>query len=175
MRRLRWLVAQHGTRLALTAGLALLAGSAVVQWRWLLPLESAAQQARHPRPGTPAQMSPASDDESPRARLGRFYAQLPSQAGHVEQLERVHAIAQQLGLELIQAEYRRDAQPGRPLERYRMDVSLQAGYPSVRSFVGEVLRSVPAASLDRAQFERTSIGDAAVRVQLSFSFYRVAR
>jgi hypothetical protein len=92
----------------------------------------------------------------------------------VRQLMQMYEIAQQQGLELTQADYRWDAPEGRRLERYRVEVSLTASYVAVRGFVGEVLRSMPAASLDLVQFQRPAVEQGAIRAQLAFSFHRAA-
>jgi Tfp pilus assembly protein PilO len=173
MTRLLWLVRQRGTALMAITGLVLLLGAILVQWQWLGP--AAPPPAVEPTQRQAASAAQAAEAAAtPRAQLDRFYAQLPGEADLVRQLMQMYEIAQQQGLELTQADYRWDAPEGRRLERYRVEVSLTASYVAVRGFVGEVLRSMPAASLDLVQFQRPAVEQGAIRAQLAFSFHRAA-
>lgn len=102
--------------------------------------------------------------------LRRFYSLFPAAAGLTDELERLHALARRSGLDLAQGEYRLERRPT-GLWAYRVALPARGTYAQFRDFVGAVLKSMPAASLDALRFERKRAAETELEGQLRLTLY----
>jgi hypothetical protein len=102
--------------------------------------------------------------------LRRFYSLFPPVASMTDELEGVHRLARQAGLELAQGEYRLE-RPAYGLWAYRLVLPVRGGYGEVRQFVAALLRDMPTASLEALRFERKKAADAQLDAQLRITLH----
>jgi len=174
--RLAWMLRRYGAALALALGALLVAAALALQWFEVLPLEERvlALRARDeaPRDAALDRLGRALDGpDTPRTQLASFYAHFQRDEDLPRKLERVHAVARQLGVEMKRADYRLVSQPERKIDRYQMVVPIRGDYPTVRAFVTAVLREQPTLSLDQIQLQRKDIADGALDTQITFTFH----
>jgi hypothetical protein len=102
--------------------------------------------------------------------LRRFYAQFPPVTSMTDELERVHSLARDANLRLMQGEYRLDRR-GAGLVAYRVTLPVRGTYGHIRSFVGVVLEKMPTASVDALRFERKKASDARIDAQVRLTLH----
>jgi hypothetical protein len=176
MKRIAWLLRRRGGSIALVLGTLLAAGALALQWFAVLPLEErvAALQASEAarRDGALERLNQALDSpDTPQKQLEHFYRHFARDEDLPRQLERVHAVARDFGLEMKRADYRLASHPDRKIDRYQMVMPIRGDYPTIRAFVTAVLREQPTLSLDQIELQRKDIADGALDSQITFTFF----
>ena len=107
---------------------------------------------------------------SPLTQLHNFYAAFPARSTLPDALMTLHRIADHNGLRDTRADYRDTAETGTPLVRVKIEIPVTGSYASIRSWIAELLKTLPSLTLDGLELRRTDIGkpqlDARVRFQL---------
>jgi len=102
--------------------------------------------------------------------LRRFYALFPSERQLTDQIETLHKLARNSGLDLQQGEYRLERRAS-GLWAYRVTVPARGSYVQFREFIGQVLKNMPIASLDALRFERKKAVESQLEGQLRLTIY----
>jgi hypothetical protein len=110
-------------------------------------------------------------DAATRARV--IEAMLRGQASFESQYQRLIEIGARRGIELPRAEYVTTADEPGGMVRVQVSLSIAARYPEFRSFIEEVLRTLPAASLDQFSVKRDNVAQAQVEVLVRMSFWAI--
>ncbi len=117
----------------------------------------------------------ASAPQTPAQRLALFYTRFPGRSDIPDQLQKIYAAAKEQGLELEEGDYRL-AQGGEgALAQLQISLPVRGSYPQIRKFVDVALADDPTLALDRIEFERQKIGDAALQVKVRLTLYFGAR
>ena len=136
----------------------------------LAPLEEHAREERlaleRLRNRTPYQ--PVSNGRE--EELQRFYALFPPVAQLGAEVERLHTLARQSGLELAQGEYRLERR-AEGLWAYRITLPVRGSYSQFRGFLSAVLAGMPVASIDALRFERKKALDAQLEAQVRLTIH----
>lgn len=159
-----------------TAGLALLAGALTLEFTKNRPLgaelatlQQGVVESVRISVAAPA-LQPAADMAQPGP--ARAMEVLLSRHGSFEpQYQRLIEIATSRGIELPRAAYVTTLDEAGGLRRVQVSLSLAAGYPQFRSFIEEVLRTLPAVSLDQFAVKRDTVSQGQVDVMVQFSFW----
>lgn len=162
MKQWRWLLevwaVRHG--LWLLPAMALLLG-AIAAWLVWLPAEQA--RLAHSRLALADQLAlkraPVQGSARPQT--------LPTPGEASASVQRLFALAQQYGLTIAQADYRR--QDSGTAGRWQVQVPASGSYPQVRYFV-RAAQGIPGLSLDELNLQRGS-GGAAVEARMLFSIW----
>ena len=107
----------------------------------------------------------------PAEQITAFYASFPVMDSTPHWLARIQQAAKANGLALPSGEYRVDRHAEQRLARYQITLPVNGSYTQMRGFIGEVLRDVPAASLDDVQFKRDSGTGSRLEVRIRLSLY----
>lgn len=104
-------------------------------------------------------------------QLKSFLDSLPDLSNARSETLRLHASAQEHGLQLESGEYRllRDETP--TIARYQLRLQVRGSYVAIRGFLAEVLESLPAIGLDEFLLTRENIGADEVTARLQFSLF----
>jgi Tfp pilus assembly protein PilO len=113
----------------------------------------------------------ARDKPGSAEQLATFYAFFPAPRSSPEWLGKIHAAAQAKGLQLNVGEYKLERRPDSKIARYQITLPVQGTYAQVRSFVGEVLKAVPAAALDDITLRRESVDSPKVEARIRLTLY----
>ena len=113
----------------------------------------------------------ASAPASRRSQLSNFYAFFPLTENVPELLGRVYRAANQNQLLLEKGEYKLSREADFHLARYEITVPVSGDYARVRSFVNEVLQTVPSAALDELSLKRESIDRPELEARVRFSLF----
>ena len=176
MTRLRWMtrhtVAVLGWQGVGGIGLAL---SALLFFATIVaPMEASLDQIRSqaalPRRTTDAnaQSLQASD---PARQLNALYNAFPADDALPGLLAKLHEIAMAHGVALQQADYRGANERGRQIGQYRISVPSTTTYPQLKSFLADVLATLPNLSLDELSLQRRAPAEARIEVQMQFTLY----
>ena len=162
MTNLRWRLevwaVRHG--LWLLPGVAVL-GAALAAWFIWLPMQTTA--LHHARMAlADARRAPRMQAQQPAAP-----APLPPAAMAADSVQRLFALARQHGLNVVQAEYRRQ-DVGR-VGRWQVQMPASGSYPQVRYFL-RAAQNVPGLSLDEVGLHRNGTGGS-VEARLLFSIW----
>jgi Tfp pilus assembly protein PilO len=107
-------------------------------------------------------------------QLRTFYEFFPHYSSVPDWLSRINAAAQSTGLSLDLGEYSMVQERGARLARYQLTLPLKGNYRQIRGFIGEVLREVPAASLDDISFRREAIGSQVLDTRIKLTLFVAA-
>jgi hypothetical protein len=77
-------------------------------------------------------------------------------------------------LTLDLGEYSMVQERGSRLARYQITLPLKGNYAQIRSFIGEVLREVPASSLDDIALKREAIGSPLLDARIKLTLFVAA-
>lgn len=102
--------------------------------------------------------------------LRRFYALFPPVAQLTDEVQRLHTLARDSGLDLSQGEYRLERRAS-GLWAYRVTLPARGNYRQFREFIGQVLKNMPIASLDALRFERKRAVESQLEGQLRLTIY----
>jgi Tfp pilus assembly protein PilO len=124
---------------------------------------AALERLRSRTPYQPVAMSGRGEE------LRRFYNLFPPAGELTGEMQRLHRLARNAGLDLAQGEYRLERRAS-GLWTYRVTLPVRGSYLQLRDFVGAVLKEMPIASIEALRFERKKAAemqlDAQVRVRL---------
>lgn len=113
----------------------------------------------------------ARSDVATRAR--QIEAMLLGQAAFESQYQQLIEIAARHRIELPRAEYVTTVDEPGGMVRVQVSLTVATRYPQFRSFIEEVLRTLPAASLDQFSVRREHVAQAQVEVLVRMSFWAV--
>lgn len=108
---------------------------------------------------------------SPIGQLEAFYQQFPTENAVPDSLEKMIKLAQSKGLNPKQAAYRIIKNNPGELLSYQIALPIKGAYPSIMTYVFELLATTPNLSLDNVSFQRQKIGDAAIEATLKMTLY----
>jgi len=157
---LRWqleVAALRHTMWALPGALALLL--ALAAWAWWVPAQQGARDE--------AFAALAAARAVPRPVAQAAPPRLPDALEADEAVQRLLALASEHGLQVVQADYRRQ-QSGR-LGRWQLQVPAAGSYPQVRYFL-RAAHAVPGLSLDELAIQRGTAGGVDARMLFSIWF-----
>lgn len=123
------------------------------------------------RAATPTVPTRLPSDSTTRAR--EIEAMLRNQGSFESQYQRLIEIAARRGIELPRADYVTTTDEAGGILRVQVSLSIAARYPQFRSFIEEVLRTLPAASLDQFSVKRDNVAQAPVEVLVRMSFWAI--
>jgi Tfp pilus assembly protein PilO len=107
---------------------------------------------------------------SPQTQLANFYAAFPARSALPDALMTLHSVASRNGLHDTRADYRDTPETGTPLVRVRIEIPVTGSYAAIRSWIAELLQTLPTLTLDGLELRRSDMGkaqlDARVRFQL---------
>lgn len=136
---------------------------ALAAWIWWVPAQQAARDE--------AQAALAAQRAMPAAAARVAPPRLPDAAQADEGVQRLLALAAEHGLQVVQADYRRQ-QTGR-LGRWQLQVPAAGSYPQVRRFLRAV-QGIPGLSLDELAIQRGGAGGVDARMLFSIWFSSAA-
>lgn len=110
-------------------------------------------------------------EATPAEQLATFYAFFPRPASTPQWLARIYAAAATHGIALEAGEYKLDRKPGERLGRYEIVLPVKGSYARIRSFVAEVLATVPAAVLEEVDLRRESAQSARLDARVRLTLY----
>jgi hypothetical protein len=113
------------------------------------------------------------EQQSPSVMLEKFYAFFISNQSVTDKLAEIFSLAEANGLELRQGEYKLKSEKSVRLVQYQIAIPARGGYLQIRTFISQVLKKIPTASLDQIRFERKRAGDANVEAEIKFTLYMV--
>jgi len=102
--------------------------------------------------------------------LMQLHERFPPLESLTAQVERLHRIGRNSGLQLQQADYRLEVPPA-GLVAYRVSLPVRGEYKALRTFVGAVLKEMPVAAVERVRFERKKPGDAQLEAQIQLTLF----
>jgi len=156
------------------AGLALIVCALVVFVSTLMPMHARINEAKadvdalraklRAAPSTPG--SAASGD-----RLSNFYAFFPPLSSTPQWLQRIYGLAEAQGLRLEAGEYKLVRERDLRLSRYEVNLPVRGSYGQIREFVAQVLKEVPASSLDELSMKRDDPGLPTVDARIKLTLY----
>lgn len=111
------------------------------------------------------------DTAGPAEQLATFYAFFPRQTSTPQWLARIYAAAAAKGVALESGDYKLDRKPGEHLARYEIVLPVKGSYSQIRSFVAEVLATVPAAVLEEVNLRRDSVQNPRLDARVRFTLY----
>jgi Tfp pilus assembly protein PilO len=107
-------------------------------------------------------------------QLRAFYDFFPQYESLPGWLSRVNKAARGAGLNLDVGEYSMAQERGAKLARYQLTLPVKGSYGQIRGFIGEVLREIPASSLDDVSLKREKIGSEALDARIKLTLYLAA-
>ena len=176
MTRLRWMTRHSLAFLGWqgVAGLGLALGALLSFAAVVAPMEASLDhirsQAALPRKAkdTTAQSLQAID---PATQLNALYNAFPADDALPGLLAKLHEIGKAHGVALQQADYRATDERGRQIGQYRISVPSTTTYPQLKSFLADVLATLPNLSLDQLSLQRHDPAEATIEVQMQFTLY----
>lgn len=181
MNRLAWIAKRWLVRVGWpgAVGLGLLAFAAAfyasavarrVEERTALKAQAEELRARYRM----AQARPDAVKPGKERQLRTFYEFFPHYSSLPDWFARINAAAQTMGLSLDLGEYSMVQERGARLARYQLTFPLKGNYGQIRGFIGEVLREVPASSLDDISLKRETIGSELLDARIKLTLYLTA-
>jgi len=152
-------------------GIGVLIACAAFHAGTLLPAqrELAAQRAALERLRARGPFQPLAADRL-AGELERFRGLFPPVEALGGQVELLHRLARNSGLELAQGEYRLERR-ATGLWAYRVSLPARGTYPQVRGFVAAALEALPTASLDALRFERKRANERLLDTQIRLTLH----
>lgn len=106
-----------------------------------------------------------------RGQVANFYAFFPLTSNVPELLGRINRAANEHQLTLQKGEYKLSREPDFRLARYQVTLPVRGGYTTVRSFVNDVLETVPYAALEELTLKRESIEQPELESRVRFTLF----
>ena len=110
-------------------------------------------------------------DETAGKRLAVFYASLPDPKGMLDAVEIIHRAAKANGVKLATGEYRLVREGSAKLLRYQITLPARASYPMLRTWIAEVMNTVPTVALNDISFKREDVGSEAVEASVRLTLF----
>ncbi len=174
--RAGWSVAHWRHGWCGTVALAILACAASVELAKNRPLRAELSALSLGASGSRRVVAPAvpnrpPNDAAPRARV--IEAMLLGQPAFESQYQQLIEIAARHKIDLPRAEYLSTVDEPGGMVRVQVSLAVATRYPQFRAFIEEVLRNLPAASLDQFSVRREHVAQAQVEVWVRISFWAV--
>ena len=96
---------------------------------------------------------------------------LRAQGSFETQYRQLIELASARGIELPRADYATTWEESGGVRRVQVSLSMATRYPALRSFIEEVLRTLPAVSLDQFSVKRDNVAQGQVEVLVRMSFW----
>lgn len=112
-------------------------------------------------------------DDAEASDLAKFYARFPSQEAWPDALDQLLKTAAQHALVVQQGDYTVARAPAGKLVRFEVLLPLQGSYPQVRAFLRALAHDVPGMALENVRFERRSVADPVLDVELRLVLFLV--
>jgi len=106
---------------------------------------------------------------SEREQLDRFVGAFPPLSQNARDMNELFNSASQAHVALTKGDYALRTEAGSPFVVYTVTLPLRDGYPAIKAFAAEVLRTLPHASLDELRVARNDAGDATLDASLRFT------
>lgn len=168
-----WLCFQrHRQGLAAVLGLLLLAAALAARWLLVDPAQARGMQVLAENQAlrqTLARRSAAPPDAAARSLAA--LEGLPAADQALQAVARMHRSAAAHGVVLAQGEYRIQRDAGARWWRYQIHLPAHAPYPPLRSWIAEVMNTVPGAALDEVSLRREDAGQADLDARVRFTLY----
>ncbi|MDR6859202.1 GspMb/PilO family protein [Variovorax guangxiensis] len=175
--RTRWMVRRVWAH---AEGLAFASAAALALWIGLLFIVN--KPLRHEidalRANAVSQTVAATEAAVPRAappgspeRVDAFLAFLPPVDVREQQLQTLHALAEESGVALSRIEYAHSGLHHLPVRRLSMQMSVVAGYSPYRKFLHSLLAGMPNLAIDRIAMEKSPEQPESLVVRLDASLY----
>jgi hypothetical protein len=103
--------------------------------------------------------------------LRDFYAFFPTIDSSPFWIKELVQIATQYGIEISGSDYRMVQEKEWALARYEMAMPIRAGYPQVRAFIADTLRTIPAMALVDVVIKRQGVESELLEASLKFNLY----
>jgi Tfp pilus assembly protein PilO len=115
-----------------------------------------------------------SNAEQVETSAGAFLKQLPRSESLPQELQTIFDTAEGYGLLLDEVAYSKVRKQDERLERYHVDFAIDAPYPNIRIFLGEIMAAIPSAALNQLALTRDEVqsGDVHARVRLTLFLVR---
>jgi Tfp pilus assembly protein PilO len=176
MTRLRWMwrLAMESLGWQGTMGVGLFLGALYIFAIMVAPMEARLEdtraQAARPRKATDvsAQATRVAD---PATQLSELYGAFPGDDALPGLLAKLNEIGRAHGVALQQADYRASEGRDRQIGQYRISVPSVTTYPQLKSFLADVLASLPNVSLDQLSLQRHAPAETTIEVQMQFTVY----
>ena len=155
-------------------GFGLMLGALYVFATMVVPMEARLEdtraQAGRPRNATdvPTQATRVAD---PATQLNELYRAFPGDDALPGLLAKLNEIGRAHGVALQQADYRANDDRARQIGQYRISVPSVTTYPQLKSFLAEVLATLPNVSLDQLSLQRRAPTEPTIEVQIQFTVY----
>jgi hypothetical protein len=144
----------------------LLAGAAAL---WPLALQPA--QARLERARMQLAAAHAAAPRAVRAVAAAPYGRLWREERFPDVLAQALAGAAECGLRLDEGAYRVTRESAAQLARYQILLPVRGDYAQLRRYLAGLNASLPGLALERVQFERPKVGDAALEARLALVLF----
>jgi hypothetical protein len=148
-------------------GIALLAGTAVLQFSTRAPLAAETSRLREELAALPA----AAPERARRAEVAHGVTRLPARAELPQVLKGIVAEAEKAGVALPSGKYETAVTRAGGIVRYQVTLPVNGQYRQVRAFIAAVLDDVPNAALSGLALQRRAIGDAAVDANVRITLF----
>jgi hypothetical protein len=103
--------------------------------------------------------------------LLKFYDQLGDHGHAEQQINTLHAIAENYGLKIKKAQYKYTFSTEGQYYVYQIVFPIKGLYPDIRMFVEDFLSTLPFSSLDQIKFKRNNSSDESVDATIQFSLF----
>lgn len=103
--------------------------------------------------------------------LHDFYAFFPAIDSSPFWIKELVQVATQHGIEISGSDYRMVWEKEWVLARYEMAMPIRAGYPQVRAFIADTLRTIPAMALVDLVIKRQGVESDLLEASLKFNLY----
>lgn len=137
----------------------------------MLALQYATERSLRDALSRPPKAPIAAVADPQQLRYDAFRENLGEYAYSEQQLKTYFASAAKYGVVLSQGDYHLEALAPAHLALYRIQLPVKGSYSAIRSFVEDVLITIPFASLDQINFKRDGIAAAQIEAKLSFTLY----
>jgi len=169
--RARYLLYCHGWPLA--AGLLLALLSLALHGLGVVPMrERLAELRLEQRALVAKRAQPDASVKSVQGSVDALKQRLADEPGTLAAIATLHEAARIHGVVLARGEYRVVTETKTPWQRYQITLPARGAYPAMRSWLAEVMQSVPAASLDELGLRRELASEPVVEARVRLTIYR---
>jgi Tfp pilus assembly protein PilO len=109
---------------------------------------------------------------APSQKVEAVYQFLDKDTETTDWLAKLYGIGKATGVELKQANYRPQNEPGR-LERYEIVLPASGSYSQIRDFLKRALAEIPVLSLDQMSLKRENRSDGVIQAELRLTLHKV--
>ncbi len=177
MQQLKWMILRFIERLGVVGNIVLLLAAFCIGYTCfvLIPTQTALaviESQTNAQNHAPIDIVSSKPTPSKAEQLQAFTQRFPPLANRTASVQKIMALAQSMKLAVDEISYKTEQRPDDVLTHYYIDFSVIASYPSTREFLGNVLASLPNASIEAINFSRENTSDELVttRVRLTLHF-----